>query len=175
MASNIAVNSRGFSKTPQVIVTTIRSSNNLYRDEQALQCCVSFIFTWHVFCVSFHAQLELWTYESVPMVIPCQFVKTRWQSKYKMLRSVMANKVKIRAMCLQMKNAKPSKAVILLIMSGSGLRSASSQFFSFSVNSQLYFVSFDHRKLYLSMRSYLLGLELWKANIMSCRLRYGPL
>ena len=89
-------------KKAQVIVTTIRSSNNLYRtlrDEQVLQRCVSFILTWHVFCVSFHVQLELWTYESVPMVIPSQFVKTRWQSKYKMLRSVMANKVKVRAMC----------------------------------------------------------------------------
>jgi len=33
------------------------------------------------------------------MVMLVQFIRTRWQSKYAMLRSLLANKDNIRAMC----------------------------------------------------------------------------
>ena len=45
------------------------------------------------------AQLSLWTWESVPMVMLVQFIVTRWQSKYGMLQSLIANKDTIRALC----------------------------------------------------------------------------
>ena len=44
-------------------------------------------------------QLALWTWESRPMTMLIQFVKTRWLSKFGMLRSLLVNKSPIRVMC----------------------------------------------------------------------------
>ena len=44
-------------------------------------------------------QLEVWIDSSVRPVLPMQFVRTRWQSKYGMLNSLLANKESVRRMC----------------------------------------------------------------------------
>ena len=41
----------------------------------------------------------MWTDFSVHPVLPMQFVRTRWQSKYGMLKSLLANKGSVRRMC----------------------------------------------------------------------------
>ena len=41
----------------------------------------------------------MWTESSVRPVLPTQFVRTRWQSKYGMLKSLLANKRSVRRMC----------------------------------------------------------------------------
>ena len=44
-------------------------------------------------------QLDRWVNASVPMTMLVGYVVTRWQSKYLMLRSLLANKETIRNMC----------------------------------------------------------------------------
>ena len=41
----------------------------------------------------------MWTDFSVRPVLPIQYVRTRWQSKYGMLKSLVANKGSVRRMC----------------------------------------------------------------------------
>jgi len=49
--------------------------------------------------VLYFAQLDLWAYQSVPMIVPSLFVITRWQSKYKMIWSLLQNKDIVIALC----------------------------------------------------------------------------
>ena len=91
-----------FSKASE-IVSTVRSSTKLYRrvkDEQ-VQCYFwFFLFSNHFYFYFAECfQLNLWTYESIPMCMLKSFSKTRWQSKYLMLDSVIRSKATIRVLC----------------------------------------------------------------------------
>jgi hypothetical protein len=44
--------------------------------------------------------MEAWTNDGVRGVVPSQYGPTRWQSKYKTLESLLANKNIVAAMCL---------------------------------------------------------------------------
>ena len=52
-----------------------------------------------LFTLCFDLDLDLWTFESVPMHMLIQFVRTRWQSKAGMLASLVQNKQLIRPIC----------------------------------------------------------------------------
>ena len=89
------------------IVSTVRSSANLYRrlrDEQVCFCLSQlFHHPFHddhvLHDLSCRFQLYWWTWESIPMKYIEQYIKVRWQSKYGMLNSLVINKDNIRAMC----------------------------------------------------------------------------
>ena len=82
------------------VVSTIRSSNNLYRELRDDQVrSVSMLFLIVSGFISFlFVKLEMWTEYSVRPVLPTQFVRTRWHSKYGMLKSLLANKRSVRRM-----------------------------------------------------------------------------
>jgi len=87
------------------LVSLLRNSKNLYRklrDHQVqmteFDACVAFVVHFSSFRADF-PQLDLWTYQSIPMVMPSLFVVTRWQSKHKMLETLLANKQIVIAMC----------------------------------------------------------------------------
>jgi hypothetical protein len=82
------------------IVSTVRSSTNLYRRVKDEQVRWLFLVFAHFYCYSAECfQLHLWTFESIPMCMLKSFSKTRWQSKYLMLDSVIRNKATIRVLC----------------------------------------------------------------------------